>query len=666
MFRMKWIRLGMVFCLLFLMGIMGAVHAETQGEISGLPWTLDDQGCLTVGGPGTLEEMAFSDHLEISSAVIDEGVTGIENFAFLRCKNMQSLSLPESLQTFGVNVITQCGQLQSIRVAESNPSFSSEDGILYDAKKQTLIAYPAAKTKATLPESLESIGMYALSSAAVEQLTLPKGLKEIGDGAFTHLTALQSVEIPAGVTDIGYSLFLESPQLKSVIFRNELEALPNSTFASCGKLEEVVLPKGIKKIGSNAFYACISLKSVEIPDTVERLDAYAFHYCIRLNYVELPDALKTIEERVFQNAYALKSISIPAGVTNIGNGAFFGCSALTDVYFEGTREQWAAISIEDNNSPLLDANIHYGKEMPDSAKVTEDQETITLSTIYGDMIWTNHSVKWNKGTIEWHFDKSSGTLTLSGTGEIPPMNPNNYEGWKIYNLETKKIVIGKGIEGIGFQAFGQFRMLETVSLPAGLCRIGYAAFSDCNALRNINLPASLTQFDDGVFSGCVNLTSIELQDGTEKLPEGLFQYCSRLKKVSLPQSVTAIDSYAFYLCENLTDIYYAGNEEDWAKITVADNNVWLLMARTHYGELLPVDISRYEVLWIPQETTCIDAEAFVGVDAELVVIPATCRQIESRAFADCEHLLYVILPPEASVQMAEDAFEGSNAVIRYQ
>jgi len=46
-------------------------------------------------------------------------------------------------------------------------------------------------------------------------------------------------------------------------------------------------------------------------------------------------------------------------VTGIGEGAFYGCESLTDVFYAGTEAQWQAIDADEGNEPLSTAAIHY-------------------------------------------------------------------------------------------------------------------------------------------------------------------------------------------------------------------------------------------------------------------------------------------------------------------
>ena len=80
----------------------------------------------------------------------------------------------------------------------------------------------------------------------------------------------------------------------------------------------------------------------------------------------------------------------------------------------------------------------------------------------------------------------------------------------------------------------------------------------------------------------------------------------------------------------------------------------------------PVDLSGLSTLELPDSLTEIGAEAFTGVAAEVVIIPASCTSIGSRAFADCKNLKYIVLPLGADITPANDAFEGCTAITLYR
>ena len=69
--------------------------------------------------------------------------------------------------------------------------------------------------------------------------------------------------------------------------------------------------------------------------------------------------MKTIYEEAFDGNTIITSVIIPDSVTSIGECAFYYCPSLTDVYYTGSAEEWASISIGLDNDRLTNATIHY-------------------------------------------------------------------------------------------------------------------------------------------------------------------------------------------------------------------------------------------------------------------------------------------------------------------
>ena len=68
--------------------------------------------------------------------------------------------------------------------------------------------------------------------------------------------------------------------------------------------------------------------------------------------------MTVLPESAFYYSENLQSVTLPATITEIGENAFGACSALTDVWFAGTRAEWDAITIAEGNDALLNAEIH--------------------------------------------------------------------------------------------------------------------------------------------------------------------------------------------------------------------------------------------------------------------------------------------------------------------
>ena len=65
---------------------------------------------------------------------------------------------------------------------------------------------------------------------------------------------------------------------------------------------------------------------------------------------------------MFYTNKKIASIIVPDSVIFIGYSGFYWCNDLTSVYYTGTAEEWAEISIDYSNTALTDATIYYYSE----------------------------------------------------------------------------------------------------------------------------------------------------------------------------------------------------------------------------------------------------------------------------------------------------------------
>ena len=145
---------------------------------------------------------------------------------------------------------------------------------------------------------------------------------------------------------------------------SEYKGLPVNTiyreaFRDNDTITDVIIHDSITSIGYSAFAYCSSLASVTIGDSVTSIGGFAFLYCDSLTGVIIPNSVTSIGPYAFCDCDSLTSVTISDSVTSIGDYAFDSCASLTDVYYTGTEEDWAKISIGDWNYDLTNATIHY-------------------------------------------------------------------------------------------------------------------------------------------------------------------------------------------------------------------------------------------------------------------------------------------------------------------
>lgn len=97
-----------------------------------------------------------------------------------------------------------------------------------------------------------------------------------------------------------------------------------------------------------------------LPEGITVLGEHAFDCMTNFRAVVLPDSLTTIKSHAFDNQWNAITITMSTGVTTIEDNAFLNASGLTDIYYEGTQEQWNAINVgETGNDILSTVTIHY-------------------------------------------------------------------------------------------------------------------------------------------------------------------------------------------------------------------------------------------------------------------------------------------------------------------
>ena len=155
--------------------------------------------------------------------------------------------------------------------------------------------------------------------------------------------------------------------------------------------------------------------------------------------------------------------------------------------------------------------------------------------------------------VTWVFDESTGTLTISGTGEM------EYS----VDLETSQketitsVIIEEGVTSIGDWAFHACCALSSVTLPDSLISIGYHAFSHCYSLTSIDIPNSVRTIDNKAFLAC-NLTSVTIPASLTSINSMSFAG-NNMTSITIPSSVSEMYSEAFAWCENLDTIYFTGS-----------------------------------------------------------------------------------------------------------
>ena len=166
-------------------------------------------------------------------------------------------------------------------------------------------------------------------------------------------------------------------------------------------------------------------------------------------------------------------------------------------------------------------------------------------------------------SVTYTFTSSTGTLTISGTGDM-----TNYSiygtPWSSYRSSITSLVIENGVTSIGDFAFFDCSGLTSVTIPDSVTSIGEAAFSNCSGFTgSLTIPVGVTSIGSCAFYDCSGLTSVTIPDSVTSIGSSAFYRCSGLTSVTYKgTSDPGASSSAFYGCSNLTAVNVPSNYTD--------------------------------------------------------------------------------------------------------
>lgn len=299
--------------------------------------------------PKTVEhiESRCFDQCENMTEFVIEGATDgtsqlkeIDSHAFLNCKKLASITLPNSVTYLG-----------------DDAADSSEGGVFEGCESFTSFKFPSSYASNNLPSftfknctNLATINWNGynpkrLNKNAFENCDkitwsqIPQSVEELGDNCFYYCDALTSVDL-SRIKKMDTGVFWWTP-LTSVEWPAAVTEIPANTFWSCRQLTTIKgIPSqpgawdNITKIGANAFNECFALTTIKLPAELKTIDTQAFRSCTNLATVDYGTKVETIGDGAFWSTGALKKFFFKGSVKTLGANAFQE-SGLTCVHLKG-------------------------------------------------------------------------------------------------------------------------------------------------------------------------------------------------------------------------------------------------------------------------------------------------------------------------------------------
>ena len=510
-----------------------AINDETFYSCSSLHTVILPEQVKSIGN------QAFS-FTGLRSVNIPDTVTSIGYYAFAYT-DLQQVEIPAATATIGNRAFYGCYDLTGIYVAESNPNYYDDEGVLIRRGTAAASTVQAVKVisswndlKLYVPEEPADVSTDVLlvypSARTAREYTVPDSVGIIDSGAFLNCPALEKLTLGANITE-SYTMFNNCDGLTAIKVDED-----NPVFYSI----DGVLYRRLNATQSKllCYPRAKAGTSFTIPDDV----AYAY----------------------FNSPVYLAELTVPLSVQRID--AELNSNAT--IRYEGSETLWNSI-----DWCGVDDVICSGSET-------------ALSGTVGD-------------SIRWTFDAESDTLILSGSGDTGdfqpyytgPEAPGNYPPW--YHLNYRYVTVEEGITRLGDFALDHDSWINSISLPASLTAMGeYVASLYWPEYEETEIPAGVTDLCGNTFGSSRNITlspdntAFVLEDGvlftadrktlvayyrtgngTYTVPEGVETigayafYKSKLEGIFLPDSVTTVEEYAFYGCNRLNTLTLPGKVE---------------------------------------------------------------------------------------------------------
>lgn len=309
---------------------------STPGNVSVVSCNLT--GAVTI--PGQVTD-SFGDTYTVTSLLkssIGSGVTSLtlsEGLTSLADGSMGSglttINLPASLTTLSGSPFSASSKLTAINVADGNPNFVSDNGVLFNQAKTTLIKYPTAKTDATyaLPATVTTLPANAFSGVNSLQTLSLGGVQTLANNSITGCANLTTINVPASATTIGERFVDQCGKLTAINVdpaNPKYESQDGVLFTKGGTIlmhypvakqplnGSYTIPSTVTETSPNAFSRNSYLRQVIVPSSVVKLGVSTFINCTNLTDIQLSEGLKEISVNTFSGT-GITSITIQARFT---------------------------------------------------------------------------------------------------------------------------------------------------------------------------------------------------------------------------------------------------------------------------------------------------------------------------------------------------------------
>ena len=484
---------------------------------------------------------------------------------------IRKLVIGQETKQIGQRAFSGCLNLESVEIlGEPNISDDAFEKCVHVKKvawnpiKYTKIAgqtgFPEVKEQ-IINQTTTVIGEQAFAGWGLEAITIPQGIRSIGEKAFIHNSSLKWITISGNPESFASDAFENCinvekidfgnckhykiagstgfPKVAHVFINEEILNIESETFANWG-LEEIVIPQSVESIGSkafadnkklstiiingnpliapNAFGGCKAVSKLMLSQNQKHCTAISGTSGFpKINNISIPLQVVEIEPHCFEG-WGISKVEIPSSVKKIGSRAF-ASTPITEIIIHGNPEI----------APDAFESCHKVVSVS-----RESEEVITC--IAGRTGFP-------------------GVKTYAISEKVHSIDKRAFWGWGI-----EKLSIPNTVKEIGAKAFSNCNNLYSVSFPDDI-KISEYAFANCPALQEVNnkgsgvYPIDLAErFGCELFYGCNRLSTLYLSSAIDtKLLKGILS-SNEIERVYISSGISSSLYFALLSNKSIVEI----------------------------------------------------------------------------------------------------------------
>lgn len=675
----------------------------------------------------TLSTKSFANNTSLTSVEFGESLTSSATNTFAGCSSLTNITIPNVVSSAIATAVTDInGHITNLYFEGTMTDWLT---LNFENYKDNLIQYTTNFYVKTLENETELIN----------KAVVPSDITSINSNAFYGYKGLTDVDLTNVTGSIGSNAFYGT-SLTKLVLTDSIKSIDANAFGNCSKLTYVDYGKSLTTISSLAFNKSTSIKDVVIPnqvsltiaDSIKSIPSVENIYFegtmkdwLSLSYTSsaqnpiqyaknfyvyetsessfpdllvtdaiVPNEITSIGQYAFYGYKGLKAIHLN-NIEALGTDAFYKCTNLQDVYYDGTVSlDWCKVDIANKYADPMAYSHNFHTKNKDTYELVKEVIVDDSIKELNNYTFLNFSTLENitlpASLVASHTEVFEGCTSLTNTyylGTIeqwanidfdqlksnPMWHATNF--YLVEEIENKKVTeidftqFDSSFTGIKNYSFYNFDDLAKVTIPNTITSSGKQAFENCSTLVDVYYEGTLQDWANINFAtltstpmmgsessklyvktetGYKEITSISDLGTLSSVGNYQFAGFGNVTTLSLPTTVTEIGGYAFYNCSklealNTTNIVTIG---DYA---FANNK--LLSELTFTGTVTTLGNNVFEgdtsltSLIFGDDVITIGDNAFSKCTSlESVTFDSHLTSIGNSAFSECSNIKEIVIP----------------------